>query len=114
MVEGLVVCKEVLHLRNFYSKIFVTKVLPNVYTINMSKLISLKMDEKLLRDTEMMVSKLGISRNKYINDAVIAYTKAQKRAELETQIKRASLNVRENSIEILAIIEEMEDDYEAI
>lgn len=78
----------------------------------MSRLISLKIDEKLLQDTEIMVSKLGISRNKYINDAVLAYTKAQKRAEMEEQIKRASLLVRESSMEVLAEFEALEDDYE--
>jgi len=54
----------------------------------MTKLISLKMDENLLQDTEKLVSKLGISRNKYINDAIVAYIKAQKRAEMETQIRK--------------------------
>jgi metal-responsive CopG/Arc/MetJ family transcriptional regulator len=78
----------------------------------MSKLISLKIDEKLLQDTEIMVSKLGISRNKYINDAVLAYTKAQKRAELEAQIKREVALIRESSMEVLAEFEALEDDYE--
>jgi|JI7StandDraft_1071085.scaffolds.fasta_scaffold00210_13 metal-responsive CopG/Arc/MetJ family transcriptional regulator len=78
----------------------------------MSKLISLKIDEKLLQDTEIMVSKLGISRNKYINDAVLAYTKAQKRAELEAQIKREVAIIRESSMEVLAEFEALEDDYE--
>jgi len=80
----------------------------------MSKLISLKIDEKLLLDAEIMVSKLGISRNKYINDAVLAYTKAQKRAELEVQIRKASILVRESSMEVLAEFEALEDDYETI
>lgn len=78
----------------------------------MSKLISLKIDEKLLQDTEIMVSKLGISRNKYINDAVMAYTKAQKRAEMEAQIKREVALIRESSMEVLAEFEALEDDYE--
>ena len=78
----------------------------------MSKLISLKIDEKLLQDTEIMVSKLGISRNKYINDAVLAYTKAQIRAELEAQIKREVAIIRESSMEVLAEFEALEDDYE--
>jgi len=78
----------------------------------MSKLISLKMNEKLLQVTEIMVSKLGISRNKYINDAVLAYTKAQKRAEMEAQIIREFALIRENSMEVLAEFEVLEDDYE--
>jgi hypothetical protein len=59
-----------------------------------------------------MVSKLGISRNKYINDAVLAYTKAQKRAEIEAQIKKEVALIRESSMEVLAEFEALEDDYE--
>ncbi len=80
----------------------------------MSKLISIKMDEKLLQDTEMLVSELGISRNKFINEAVAAYTKTKKRAALEEQFRNASFLVRESSMEILAEFEALEDDYEAI
>ena len=78
----------------------------------MSKLISLKLDEKLLQDAEIMVSKLGISRNKYINDAVLAYNKAQKRAEMEAQIKKEVALIQESSMEVLAEFEALEDDYE--
>jgi len=80
----------------------------------MSKLISLKIDEKLLLDAEIMVSKLGISRNKYINDAVVAYTKTQKRAELEAQIRKEIKLIQESSMEVLAEFEVLEDDYETI
>ncbi|MBP6234950.1 MAG: hypothetical protein KA270_00300 [Saprospiraceae bacterium] len=80
----------------------------------MSKLISLKMDEKLFQDTEIIVSKLGISRNKYINDAVTAYTKAQKRAEMEEQIRKEIKLIQESSMEVLAEFEALEDDYETI
>jgi metal-responsive CopG/Arc/MetJ family transcriptional regulator len=72
------------------------------------------MDEKLLQDTEMLVSELGISRNKFINEAVAAYTKTKKRAALEEQFRNASFLVRESSMEILAEFEALEDDYEAI
>jgi hypothetical protein len=92
--------------------LYVIKVLLNVYLKKMPKLISLKIDEKLLQDTEIMVSKLGISRNKYINDAVLAYTKAQKRAEIEAQIKKEVALIRESSMEVLAEFEALEDDYE--
>ena len=80
----------------------------------MSKLISLKMDEKLFQDTEIIVSKLGISRNKYINDAVTAYTKEQKRAEMEEQIRKEIKLIQESSMEVMAEFEALEDDYETI
>lgn len=80
----------------------------------MSKLISVKLDEKLLADADHMVSKMGISRNKYINDAVLAYTKAKKRAEMDEQIKKEIPLIWESSMEVLAEFEALEDDYEAI
>lgn len=83
------------------------------YTI-MAKSISLKIDEEILKDVESTVSRLGVSRNRYINDAVAAYNKAQRRTALEEQMKIASHNVRESSMEVLAEFEALEDDYEAI
>lgn len=80
----------------------------------MSKLISIKIDPKTLEETDIMVSKLGMSRNKYINEAIEAYTKAKKRAELEEQIRKASFLVREESMKVLAEFEALEDDYETI
>lgn len=80
----------------------------------MSKVISLKIDEKVLEDTDIIVSQLGISRNKFILEAVTAYTKTKKRAVLEEQFKNASLLVRESSMEVLAEFEALEDDYETI
>ena len=80
----------------------------------MAKSISLKIDEEILKDAESAVSRLGVSRNRYINDAVAAYNKAQKRAALEEQMKIASLAVRESSMEVLAEFEALDDDYEAI
>ena len=80
----------------------------------MAKSISLKIDEEILKDVESTVSRLGVSRNRYINDAVAAYNKAQRRTALEEQMKIASHNVRESSMEVLAEFEALEDDYEAI
>jgi metal-responsive CopG/Arc/MetJ family transcriptional regulator len=80
----------------------------------MSKLISIKLDEKLLEDTDTMVKKLGISRNKFVNEAIAEYTRVKKRTELEEQIRKASLLVRESSMEILKEFEALDDDYESI
>jgi metal-responsive CopG/Arc/MetJ family transcriptional regulator len=80
----------------------------------MSKLISIKIDPKTLEETDIMVNKLGMSRNKYINEAIEAYTKAKKRAELEKQIRKEIKNIAESSMEVLAEFEDLEDDYETI
>ncbi|MFZ1705933.1 MAG: hypothetical protein WAT79_16425 [Saprospiraceae bacterium] len=80
----------------------------------MSKLISVKMDENLLKETDAMVKKLGMSRNKYVNEAVVEYTKAKKKADLEEQIKKEIEVIRESSMEVLREFEALEDDYETI
>ena len=80
----------------------------------MSKLISVKMDENILKETDAMVKKLGMSRNKFVNEAVAEYTNTKKRAELEEQIKKASFLVRESSMEVLREFEALEDDYVTI
>jgi metal-responsive CopG/Arc/MetJ family transcriptional regulator len=80
----------------------------------MSKLISVKIDEKVLEETDEMVKKLNISRNKFVNEAIAEYTRIKKRAELEAQIRNASWLVRETSMEVLKEFEALDDDYEAI
>jgi metal-responsive CopG/Arc/MetJ family transcriptional regulator len=80
----------------------------------MSKLISVKIDEKVLEDTDSMVKKLGISRNKYVNEAIAEYTKTKKRADLEEQIRKEIGLIRESSLVVLKEFEALEDDYETI
>jgi dsDNA-specific endonuclease/ATPase MutS2 len=79
----------------------------------MSKVISLKIEEKILEDADIMVSKLGISRNKYINEAIEAYSNAKKRAAMEEQIKKEVALIRESSSEVLAEFEALKDDFES-
>lgn len=80
----------------------------------MSKLISVKIDEKVLEETDEMVKNLNISRNKFVTEAILEYTKMKKRAALEQQIRIASFLVRESGMEILKEFEALEDDYESI
>ena len=80
----------------------------------MAKSISLKIDEEILKDAESEVSRLGVSRNRYINDAVAAYNKAQKRAALDEQVRKEIKLIQESSMEVLAEFEALDDDYEAI
>lgn len=80
----------------------------------MSKLISVKIDEKVLEGIDEMVKNLNISRNKFVNEAIVEYTKMQKRAALEEQIRIASFMVRESGMEVLKEFEALDDDYESI
>jgi hypothetical protein len=61
-----------------------------------------------------MVKNLNISRNKFVNEAILEYTKMQKRAELEEQIRKEIGLIRESSLEVLKEFEALEDDYETI
>lgn len=80
----------------------------------MSKLISVKLDEKILAETDEMVEKLGISRNRFVNEAIAEYTRIKKRAELEAQIRKEIESIRESSMEVLEEFEALDDDYETI
>ena len=82
--------------------------------IHMSKLISVKIDEKVLEETDAMVQKLGISRNKFVNEAIAEYTRVKKRTELEEQIRKEIGLIRESSMEVLKEFEALDDDYETI
>jgi metal-responsive CopG/Arc/MetJ family transcriptional regulator len=101
-----------------FGELYINKVCFFGITISisfyMSKLISVKIDEKVLEETDEMVKKLNISRNKFVNEAIVEYTKMQKRAELEEQIRKEIGLIRESSLEVLKEFEALEDDYETI
>jgi metal-responsive CopG/Arc/MetJ family transcriptional regulator len=76
----------------------------------MSKSISLKLEEKLFEQTDKYAKKLGISRSRYVADALVAYNRQMERDELAKQLKRASELVRESSMEVLKEFEALEDE----
>lgn len=74
------------------------------------KNISLRLQEKILEDTENLLDLLKISRNKYINEAIEFYNKYQKRKLLEEQLQKESAIVSKDSMEILEEFEALEDE----
>jgi len=74
------------------------------------KNISLKLQEKILSETEFVLEHLAISRNKYFNEAIAFYNKLQKRRLLAEKLERESALIRENSLEILKEFEDLEDE----
>jgi hypothetical protein len=64
------------------------------------KSILLKIDEKLLKETEVHVKELKTSRNSYIKKALEKYNKFLERKELEKQLAHESYLVREESVNI--------------
>ena len=101
-----------------FGELYINKVCYFGITIStsfyMSKLISVKIDEKVLEGIDEMVKNLNISRNKFVNEAILEYTKMKKRAALEEQIRIASFMVRESGMEVLKEFEALDDDYESI
>lgn len=54
----------------------------------MSKLLSLKMDERIFEDTENVLKKIRLPRNAYINRAVEFYNRVQSRLLAKKRLKQ--------------------------
>ncbi len=67
----------------------------------MSKGISLKIDNQIFNKTEELIAELKISRNKYINDALESYNRLKEKERVNNLLAKASILVRENSLEVL-------------
>lgn len=65
------------------------------------KTISLKIDDSIFGETEMIISRIKTSRNRYINEAIANYNKIQKRQLLEQKLANESNLVREDSLNVL-------------
>ena len=74
------------------------------------KNISLKIDDTIFGDTEMILSKIKKSRNRYINDAIDYYNRFQKRLMLEEELKKESFLVKNDSIKVLNEFEDIDID----
>ena len=69
------------------------------------KTLSLKLDDAVFAETEMVIGHAKISRNRYINEALDFYNKLQKRNLLAVQLETESKLVRAESLNILHGIE---------
>ena len=65
------------------------------------KTVSLKIDDSIFGETEMILSRINISRNRYINDALEYYNRLKKRQLLEEKLKSESDLIKEDSLNIL-------------
>ena len=75
------------------------------------KSISLKLHDRILQETERILSQLDKSRNKYINEAVEFYNDYQKKRLIEQQLIRESKLVAKDSMEVLEEFESIEDEW---
>jgi hypothetical protein len=72
------------------------------------KTVSLKIDDSIFGETEKILSRISIPRNRYINEAIDYYNKVQKKQILEKKLKAESSLVNEDSMQILKDFENMD------
>jgi predicted transcriptional regulator len=72
------------------------------------KTVSLKIDDSIFGETEKILSKISMPRNRYINDAIDYYNKVQKRQILERRLKAESDLVKGDSMNILKDFEKID------
>lgn len=72
------------------------------------KTISLKIDDSIFGETEMLLIHIKKPRNRYINEAIEYYNKIQARTLLEKKLKFESLLVREESMAVLSEFENID------
>jgi predicted transcriptional regulator len=71
------------------------------------KTLSLKLDDKIYNETEKVVSKLKLPRNRYINEALSLYNQFQNRRLIKAQLKKESKLVAEDSLQVLSEFEKL-------
>jgi len=74
------------------------------------KTLSLKLDDNIFNETEMMLSKVKKSRNRYINDAVDYYNRINNRNLIAQKLIKESKLVRKESLVVLAEFEGLSDE----
>lgn len=72
------------------------------------KTVSLKIDDSIFGETEKILSRIKIPRNRYINDAIENYNRIQKRQILEKRLKSESDLVKQDSLNILQDFERID------
>ena len=65
------------------------------------KTISLKIDDLIFGETEKILSKTSMPRNRYINEAIAYYNTIQKRKQLEKRLQIESKLVQQESMIVL-------------
>ena len=75
------------------------------------KTISLKLDESIFHDTENLLGSINLSRNRYINEAIMYYNNIQRKLRLEKILAAESKACEQSSKEMLSEFE-MIDDYD--
>ena len=73
------------------------------------KVLSLKLRETIFEEVERIVHTIHVSRNSYINEALLFFNKLNQRKLLRKKLEKESRAVREVSLEVLSEFEKLED-----
>ncbi len=74
------------------------------------KILSLKLDDNIFKETESVISRIKKSRNRYINEAVDFYNKINKRNFIAQKLVKESKLVSSESLNILSEFEKLQDE----
>ncbi len=78
------------------------------------KTLSLKLDDNIFNDTEDILTKVKMSRNRYINEAVDYYNRINKRDLIARKLAKESKLVKKESLTVLAEFEALQDENQTI
>jgi hypothetical protein len=73
------------------------------------KTLSVKLDDTIFKETDTLTSRLKISRNQYINDALLMFNIYNKRKLLKQELTEESKLVMNDSFEMLHEFEMLKD-----
>jgi hypothetical protein len=74
------------------------------------KTLSLKLDDNIFNETEVVLAKVKKSRNRYINEAVDYYNRINRRSLITKKLAKESRLVKKESLAVLAEFETLKDE----
>ena len=74
------------------------------------KTLSLKLDDNIFNETEVVLTKVKKSRNRHINEAVDYYNHINKRTLIARKLIKESKLVRKESLTVLSEFENLNDE----
>ena len=78
------------------------------------KTLSLKLDDNIFNETEVVIKKVKKSRNRYINEAVDYYNRINKRKFIGKKLIKESKLIAKESMTVLSEFEALKDEDKAI
>ncbi len=74
------------------------------------KNLSLKLEDDIFMETEKILTKVNMNRNRYINEAIAFYNRLHRRKMLSRQLMKESRLVSGDSMKVLAEFEKFQDE----